>query len=808
MSNDESMTNDEKDACYSERSRGIPLQNRRAISRDLSTPLRFAPDDELIIRVSSLIRHSTFVLRHFLGGFLALTWLVTSSDTFAEAKPAQPEHTNRLAQEKSPYLLQHAHNPVDWYPWGEEAFAKARRENKPIFLSVGYSTCHWCHVMAHESFENEEIAAVMNREFVNIKVDREERPDVDRVYMTFVQATTGGGGWPMSVWLTPDLKPFVGGTYFPPEDRFGQPAFKSVLERIASAWKENHDKIVEQGGKIVDALRESQSTATAEGKINAAILDTAYRQLDRNYDPKEGGFGNAPKFPRPVTLNFLTRFYARDPKSESGKHALEMTLFTLRKMAAGGMHDHIGGGFHRYSVDRYWHVPHFEKMLYDQAQLAIAYLDAFQVTRDQRYESVARDILDYVARDMTSKEGGFFSAEDADSPVVAGIGHPGHTKTAEGAFYTWTKDEIDAALGDAAEIFDFHYGVQPHGNAPEGSDPQDEFRGKNILIERHTIAETAHHFEKTEEQVANLLAQNRAKLFSIRAKRPRPHLDDKIIAAWNGLMISAYARAAQILDEPRYLEIATRATKFLRTNLYEEKSKLLYRNYRGGRSDIEGFADDYAFVTQGLLDLYEASFDAEWLKFAVQLQETQDRLFFDEKNGGYFSTSGKDESVFLRMKDDNDGAEPAASSVAALNLLRLAQIRDDPAAAGADRARKTIDAFAATLSHFPSAMPQMLVALDYSLSKPRQIVIAGKKDAPETKALLREVHRHFLPKTVVFLADGAEGQKYLDEKNEAIRAMSPIDGKPAAYVCENFTCKAPVTDPKALSELLASGRGD
>src|SRR6266545_3431007 len=737
----------------------------------------------------------------FRFGFLALTWLVTSSDTFAEPKPARPEHTNRLAQEKSPYLLQHAHNPVDWYPWGEEAFAKARRENKPVFLSVGYSTCHWCHVMAHESFENEEVAAIMNREFVNIKVDREERPDVDRVYMTFVQATTGGGGWPMSVWLTPDLKPFVGGTYFPPEDRYGQPAFKSVLERIAMAWKDNHDKIVEQGAKIVDALRESQSATSAKGKIDAAILDAAYRQLGRGYDPKEGGFGNAPKFPRPVTLNFLTRFYARDPKSESGRQALEMILFTLRKMADGGMHDHVGGGFHRYSVDRYWHVPHFEKMLYDQAQLAIAYLDAFQITRDRQFESAARDILDYVARDMTSKEGGFFSAEDADSPVAAGVDR-GHPETKEGAFYIWTKKEIDDALGDAAEIFDFHYGVQAHGNAPEGSDPQDEFRGKNILIERHTIAETAHHFKKTEEKVANLLAQSRAKLFSIRAKRPRPHLDDKIIAAWNGLMISAYASGARALDEPRYLEIATRAAKFLRTNLYEEKSKLLYRNYRQGRSDIEGFADDYAFVTQGLLDLYEASFDVAWLKFAAQLQETQDRLFYDEKNGGYFSTSGKDESVFLRMKDDNDGAEPAASSVAALNLLRLSQFRDDPAAAGAERARKTIDAFTTTLSHFPGAMPQMLVALDYSLSKPRQIVIAGKPDASETKALLKEVNRYFLPKTVLFLADGAEGQKYLGEKNEAIRAMSPIEGKSAAYVCENFTCKAPVTDPKQLAELL------
>ena len=736
----------------------------------------------------------------FRFGFLALTWLVTSSGTFAEPKPSRPEHTNRLAQEKSPYLLQHAHNPVDWYPWGEEAFEKARRENKPIFLSVGYSTCHWCHVMAHESFENEEIAALMNREFVNIKVDREERPDVDRVYMTFVQATTGGGGWPMSVWLTPDLKPFVGGTYFPPEDRYGQPAFRNVLERIATAWKENHDKIVDQGGKIVEALRESQSATTAEGKIDAAILDAAYRQLERSYDSKEGGFGNAPKFPRPVAFNFLTRFYARDTNGESGKHALEMTLFTLRKMAAGGMHDHIGGGFHRYSVDRYWHVPHFEKMLYDQAQLAIAYLDAFQITRDRQYESVARDILDYVARDMVSKEGGFFSAEDADSPVIAAGADRGHLETKEGAFYVWTEKEIDAALGNAANIFAFHYGVQPQGNAPEGSDPQDEFRGKNILIERHTIAETAQHFKKTGEEVKNSLAQSRAKLFSIRAKRPRPHLDDKIIAAWNGLMISAYARAARILDEPRYLEIATRAAKFLRTNLFEEKSKLLHRNYRGGRSPIEGFADDYAFVIQGLLDLYEASFDVEWLKFAVELQGTQDRFFLDEKNGGYFSTSGKDESVFLRMKDDNDSAEPAASSVAALNLLRLAQFRDDKQIA--ERARKTIDAFATTLSHFPSAMPQMLVALDYSLSKPRQIVIAGRKDAPETKTLLGKVNMHFLPKTILCLVDGAEGQKYLGEQNEAIRAMSSIDGKPAAYVCENFTCKAPVTDPRQLAELL------
>ena len=658
--------------------------------------------------------------------------------------------------------------------------------------------------MAHESFESEDVAAIMNREFVNIKVDREERPDVDRVYMTFVQATTGSGGWPMSVWLTPDLKPFLGGTYFPPEERYGQPAFKKVLERIATAWKEDHDKIVEQGSKIVEALRESQSAAPGEGKIDASVADAAYRQLDRSYDPKEGGFGNAPKFPRPVTLNFLTRFYAGKVEHASGSpqdesavadlpstdnasgthalhlHALDMVLFTLRKMAAGGMHDHIGGGFHRYSVDRYWHVPHFEKMLYDQAQLAVAYLDAVQILRDPHlnplpgqgeadakapvrveFETVARDILDYVARDMTSKEGGFFSAEDADSPVpVTAVydrrnesvqsrdvgAHPdksGLQETAEGAFYVWTKKEIDAALGDAAEVFDFHYGVQAHGNAPEGSDPHDEFRGKNILIERHTIADTARHFKKSEAEIAKVLAQSREKLLAIRAQRPRPHLDDKIISSWNGLMISAYARAAQVLDDPRYLEIATRSANFVRAKLYDPSRKILFRSYREGRSNIEGFADDYAMVIQGLLDLYEASFDIECLKFAIQLQEIQDRLFFDEKNGGYFSNSGQDKNVFVRMKDDNDGAEPAASSIAALNLLRLSQIYDDPKIA--ERAKKTIDAFATILLQFPSGMPQMLVAVEDSLGKPRQIVIAGKKDSPETKALAQRSSSPFSP---------------------------------------------------------------
>jgi uncharacterized protein YyaL (SSP411 family) len=731
---------------------------------------------------------------------------------------------NKLADEKSPYLLQHADNPVDWLPWGEEAFAKARAENKPIFLSIGYSTCHWCHVMAHESFENPDVAAVMNREFVNVKVDREERPDVDRVYMTFVQATTGGGGWPMSIWLTPELKPFVGGTYFPPEDRWGQPGFTKVLERIAAAWKQDHEKISEQGTNIIKALEEGTAAGVSDPgqKLGAKTLEAAYQQIARGYDAHEGGFGVAPKFPRPVTLNFLTRVHARDPKSESGKHALEMTLFTLRKMAAGGIHDHLGGGFHRYSVDAYWHVPHFEKMLYDQAQLAAAYLDAFQITHEALFETVARDILDYVHLDMTAKAGGFYSAEDADSEIpVAAVydrrneeaGHPagpdgGHRppqhKKAEGAFYVWSKEEIDTALGADAEIFNFHYTVKPEGNVPAGGDPHGEFTGKNILIELGDLAQTAKHAGKSEAEVAELLGKSRRTLFAIRSKRPRPHLDDKIITAWNGLMISAFARAAQVLNDSSYLEAATRAGRFIRSELYDPSRKVLFRNYREARSSVEGFADDYAFLIQGLLDLYEASFDVLWLRWAEELQETQDRLFFDEARGGYFNGAGNDPSILLRLKEDNDSAEPAASSVAALNLLRLAQVRND--ARDYDRAEKTIDAFAPQISHFAGAMPQMLVALELSLSSPRQIVIAGDRDSPATRALLEEVHRHFVPNKVLLLADGGEGQRYLEEKLEPLRGMKRVDDRPTAYVCENFTCKAPITDPNALGELL--GRGD
>jgi uncharacterized protein YyaL (SSP411 family) len=705
------------------------------------------------------------------------------------------QHTNRLINEKSPYLLQHAHNPVDWYPWGKEAFERAAREKKPIFLSIGYSTCHWCHVMERESFENEEVAAFMNSRFVNIKVDREERPDVDRVYMTFVQATTGGGGWPLSAFLTPSLKPFIGGTYFPPEDRYGQPSFLKVLRRVADAWEKNRVKISESGDQIMTALVHSAASAAA-GEVGAKVLETAYRDIARSYDAREGGFGTAPKFPRPVTINFLFNVYRHSPAgSEAGEAALQMALLTLRKMAAGGIHDQLGGGFHRYSVDGLWRIPHFEKMLYDQAQLASAYLDAYQITGDLRYEEVARDTLDYVRRDLADPAGGFYSAEDADSLTSAG----GKEK-AEGAFYLWTKEEVDQALGEYAEIFEYQYGIAADGNAPVNSDPQGEFQGKNVLYLRQSFAETAKHFGKSELDVDESMRYRRATLLELRNKRPRPHRDDKIITAWNGLMISAFARAAQILGDTTYLKTATRAAEFVRQHLYQPNTARLWRSYRGGASTVSGFAEDYAFAIQGLLDLYQASFDVQWLRLAEKLQASQDELFWDDRNGGYFSATGEDASVLMRMKEDSDSAEPAPSSVSALNLLRLGQIRDSKAMR--DRAQKTISAFASALNRFPSAMPQMLVALDLSLKKPRQIIIAGAKDGLDTRELLDEVHRHFLPGAVILLADGSDGQNYLAERLEELKSMGPIGGKAAAYVCENFTCKAPVSTVEELRKLL------
>ncbi|MDT8389830.1 MAG: thioredoxin domain-containing protein [Lentisphaeria bacterium] len=701
---------------------------------------------------------------------------------------------NRLIHEKSPYLLQHARNPVDWYPWGEEAFARARRENKPIFLSVGYSTCHWCHVMARESFESAAVAKVLNQHFVPVKVDREERPDVDKVYMTYVQATTGGGGWPMSVWLTPDLKPFFGGTYFPPEDKWGQPGFITVLKRVADAWSDDRDRIIAAADGAIDHLRQATNVAPDPAvELERELLDQAYRQITSSYDARYGGFGGAPKFPRPSVPDFLLRYHART----GTRDALDMTLHTLRQMAGGGIHDHLGGGFHRYSVDERWHVPHFEKMLYDQAQLACTYLDAYQITHEPFYAGVARDILDYVQRDMTGEHGQFYSAEDADSGIP---GNP--DEHAEGAFYVWEAAEIAAILGDRlADIFSFHYGIGQNGNVRD--DPHGEFQRKNILHTARAVAETAARFGKDADDAddaARLLAAARGKLLARRDERPRPHLDDKTITAWNGLMISAFARACQVLDDQRYLETARTAAGFIRDRLYDEPLGVLLRRYRRGEAAIDGYLDDYAFLIQGLLDLYEASFEINHLTWAITLQKKQTELFQDKRAGGYFSTTGGDKTVLLRMKDDYDGAEPAANSVAALNLLRLARMTDTVTFQG--QAERTLQAFARQLTRAPHAMPRMMAAFDYHLDTPKQIIIAGDPEAADTQRLLREVHARFIPNKILMLADGGNGQNELARHFAFIESIHCIDGKATAYVCENNVCKLPTTDPDQLAERL------
>jgi len=693
-------------------------------------------------------------------------------------------HTNHLINEKSPYLRQHMHNPVDWYPWGEEAFAKARKENKPIFLSVGYSTCHWCHVMERESFENEDIAKLLNKYFVCIKVDREERPDVDRVYMTFVQATTGNGGWPMNVWLTPELKPFFGGTYLPPEK------FAALANKIKAAWEADRDKIEASSDAVMRQLRKlAESPQSADDTIGASVIDDAYKQFKADFDPIYGGFGSAPKFPRPATLNFLLRYFARTGAND----ALAMSLLTLRKMAEGGMHDQIGGGFHRYSTDARWHVPHFEKMIYDQAQLACSYLEAYQITRDENYAEVARGILSYVKRDLSGDRGQFLSAEDADS---AKEGNP--EKHSEGAFYVWEEDEIVKALGkETADVFNYQYGVKKWGNVL--NDPHDEFLNKNVLIASHSVADTAQKFDHSTQEISQWLAEARQKLFNVRASRPHPHLDDKAITAWNGLMISAFARAYQVLGDTSYLTAATNSASFVKSELYDPKRGLLLRRYRAGEVAIEGFADDYAFFIQGMLDLYEASFDINYLKWAIELQDKQDKLFWDTSGSGYFCTAD-DPSVLLRIKENHDRAEPSPNSVAVLNLQRLSQMLDKKSYQ--EKAAKTLASFGATMKQAPTSMPQMLCALDFSLTKPMQIIVAGKLNSSDTQAMLRVAFQKFIPNKILLLADGGKGQDFLGSHLDFIRDVEPMDGKATAFVCENYACQLPTTETNQLSSLL------
>jgi uncharacterized protein len=714
---------------------------------------------------------------------------------------------NRLAAEKSPYLRQHADNPVDWYPWGREAFARARAEQKPVFLSVGYSTCHWCHVMAHESFESPAVAEVLNRDFISIKVDREERPDLDRVYMTFVQQTTGHGGWPMSVWLTPEGKPFHGGTYFPPEDRHGRPGFVTLLRAITQHWQNERAKIEAGAEEVVRALRRYAVEGPArpvkeDGAAESAPLheaagtafDKCFQYFYEAHDPVCGGFGHAPKFPRASTLDFLFRVVAlQGAESEAGAEALKMAALTLERMAGGGIHDHLGGGFHRYSVDAEWHVPHFEKMLYDQALIAINCLEARVATGIEAHAWVARGIFDYVARDLTHPRGGFYSAEDADSATPEG----GH---AEGAFYVWTQAEIEAELGADAAFFCSHYGVKPDGNVRH--DPQGEFTGRNVLRQQRPLARTAQEFSlPLEEAVAKLLAAQE-KLRLVRERRPRPHRDDKILAAWNGLMISALARGAQILGEAELLARANRAAEFLHAELWDDATGTLYRSWLDGRSDIPGFAEDYAFLIQGLLDLYEAGFEVRWLQWAVRLQERMDAQFWDASAGGYFNSRADDASVVVRLKEDYDGAEPAPGSVAAMNLARLDGLLGLPGAR--ERARAAVVAFLPRWSEHPHALPRMLCAVELVLEPPRTVVLTGDAAAEDFRALAAVLHERVGPRRAV-LHVTEENRTWVARHQPHLAGIS-TGGPARAYPCEEGTCLPPASAPAALRASLGGVR--
>ena len=689
---------------------------------------------------------------------------------------------NRLALEKSPYLLQHAHNPVDWYPWGEEAFARARAEDKPIFLSIGYSTCHWCHVMERESFENEAIAELMNRDFICIKMDREERPDIDRIYMSYVQASTGSGGWPMSVWLTPDLKPFVGGTYFPPDNRYGRPGFPAVLQRIAHSWREQREQILSASDNIMAHLRaQAAKTPEGPGRVETALLDSAFSHFRGSFDSALGGFGNAPKFPRPSVHNFLLRYWKRTGNAE----ALDMVTATLTAMRHGGMNDQLGGGFHRYSVDTHWFVPHFEKMLYDEAQLAQSYVEAFQITGDESFAQTARRTLDYVLRDLTAPEGAFWSAEDADS--AADLAHP-HEKS-EGAFYIWSWQELSALLGERnAAMVAYRYGVQPSGNVQE--DPHREFAGRNILFSAHSVEETAREYSADPAAMAQTLSECEAILMTARGKRPRPHLDDKILTAWNGLMISAFARAGAALRHQPYIDAAQRAADFLDSAMVQTDGKLL-RRYRDGDAAIPAMLEDYAAFAGSLIDLYEVTGGFHYLVRAIALTDWQMELLEDTGDGGFFSSSMPDAAGLLRVKDDYDGAEPSGNSLALCNLLRLHRMTGN--ARYEESARRLIAALQPQLAAAPYGLPQLLAACELDLAPHRQVAIAG--EIPEELAAV--LWKTFDPHRVVLYADAQSAAL-----QPALAAMTAPDSGCAVYVCENFTCQAPVTNGNDLARLI------
>ena len=710
-----------------------------------------------------------------------------SAEELQGLPPGGGPEFNRLVFEKSPYLLQHARNPVHWYPWGDAAFERARREEKPVFLSIGYSTCHWCHVMEHESFEDDEVAAALNRDFVAIKVDREERPDVDNVYMNICMALTGSGGWPLTIVMTPDGKPFFAGTYFPKHSRLGRPGLVEVLQRIAEAWSERRDQVVESAAGIASAVADQTGVRPGDPPGTEA-LEEAFRQLEGRFDETYGGFGSAPKFPTPHNFLFLLRWWHRTGEDRP----LAMVLRTLRAMRLGGMYDHVGFGFHRYSTDREWFLPHFEKMLYDQALLLMAYTEAYEATRDPFFATVAHEIVAYVLRDLTSPEGGFYSAEDADS------------EGEEGLFYLWTTEEFQRVLGDEDGAYYARlFGFEAEGNFVE--EATGRRTGRNIPHLDRTPEETAHAEGEDADALRRRWEKARGKLLAERSRRVRPLRDDKILAAWNGLTIAALAKAARALDRPEYAEAGERAASFVLDALVTDDGRLL-RRYREGAVAIPAYLDDYAFMVWGLLELYETTFDVAYLDRAVELNRSMMELFADTTDGGLFFTAADGERLVHRRKEIYDGALPSGNSVAACNLVRLGRITGDTGIAAAAEAQLRV--FAGTVAAMPSAYTQYLVATDLALGPSREIVIVGDAGAQPTREMVAAVRARYLPRSVVLLrAADPDKAAPLIRFAPFVEAQTPRDGAAAtAYVCENYACREPVTDAEALGKVLDAAR--
>jgi len=680
---------------------------------------------------------------------------------------SEHKYTNALAQETSPYLLQHAHNPVQWYPWSEQALRRAKEEDKPILLSIGYSACHWCHVMERESFENEEIAQLMNEHFINIKVDREERPDLDAIYMAAVQMMTGNGGWPMTVFLTPDQIPFYGGTYYPPEDRRGMPGFPRILLSVSRAYRQQREAIEADAGAIVGALAKATSLDDQKSELQSDLLDGAVANLLGSYDSQNGGFGLEPKFPAPMALSFLLRSHVRS----RDRHLLEIVEQTLEKMACGGIYDHLGGGFHRYSVDRYWLVPHFEKMLYDDALLSRLYLDAYLLTRKERYRRIAEETLDYVLREMTSPEGGFYSTQDADSE--------GH----EGRFFVWSPREVEEVLGEKdGELFCRYYDVTREGN----------FEGKNILNVPRPASMVAALSQVPEERLQEAIERGQRLLFEAREKRVKPSRDEKILAAWNALMTRSFAEAASALGRDDYRQAAARNGEFLLSNL--QSGGRLLRTYKDGGAKLNGYLEDYAFLVDALLSLYEATFDPRWISEARRLAGILIEQFWDPEGGGFYFTSTGHERLIHRPRDFYDNATPSGNSAAALALQRLSMLTGDEG--WMKYARSVLEQMAAAMSRHPAAFAHLLCALDFYLSKPKQIAIAGDPGARQTRRMLEQVFQRYLPNKVIVCGMG--------EDLAPLKGRPQVSGMPTAYVCERGVCKAPVTSPAELAALLAN----